>query len=194
MPLSTPCLNTRSHASTNASSSSCDSAVPVLQARVKLRWSGRLLLAVEQLNGIQVPKAAPRVTVPEGGTQLVLPAREPWTRPHHKLRLSTRSPVRQVRLRLRWFALRATEQTSHVRQVSPTTVVRRQNWNDRNQPVAAGRAARRTRRLKTSGLALKPGILVISKKLRLVSIITVAADLFVPPQTRELPPVEFVTK
>lgn len=136
MPLSAPCVNTRSHASTNASSSSCGSAVPVLQARVELRWSGRLLLAVEQLNGIQVLKAAPRVTVPEGGTQLVLPAREPWTRSHHKLRLSTRSPVRQDRLRLRWFALRATEQTSHVRQVSPTTVVRGQNWTDRNQPEA----------------------------------------------------------
>lgn len=83
------------------------------------------------------------VTIPKSGKQLVLPARKPWTRPHHKLRLSTRSPIRQSRLRLRWFALRATEQTSHIRQVSPTTVVRGQNWTDRNQPKTARHSARK---------------------------------------------------
>ena len=54
-------------------------------------------------------------------------------------RHSTRSPVRQDRLQLRWLALRATVQTSHVRQVSPTTVVRRQNWTDRNSLEATFR-------------------------------------------------------
>lgn len=70
-------VSMRDNASREALLASCDAAVSVVQAKVELRWSGRLLLAVEQINGMQVPKAAPRVTVPESGTQLVLPPHKP---------------------------------------------------------------------------------------------------------------------
>lgn len=50
----------------------CSATASVLKASVELRWSGRLLLVVHQLNGIDVPAGAARMTIPEEGTQLLL--------------------------------------------------------------------------------------------------------------------------
>lgn len=56
---------------------SCSAQVSTVRASVQLRWAGRMLLSVNQLNGIDVPPGAARVTVPDGDAQLVLRAGKP---------------------------------------------------------------------------------------------------------------------
>ncbi|WP_447775127.1 hypothetical protein [Variovorax boronicumulans] len=51
---------------------SCDEVLNLIRAEVQLRWSGRWLLAVTEIKGIKVRVDAPRVTIPDDGTQLVL--------------------------------------------------------------------------------------------------------------------------
>lgn len=43
-----------------------------VRAQVQLRWSGRLLLVVKSVNGMNVRDDSPRVTIPDDGTQLIL--------------------------------------------------------------------------------------------------------------------------
>ncbi|GHC88138.1 hypothetical protein GCM10007320_35020 [Pseudorhodoferax aquiterrae] len=57
---------------------SCEVPASVLQAKVQLRWAGRMLLVVERINGVDVPRDAARMTIPDAETQLVLPATKRW--------------------------------------------------------------------------------------------------------------------
>lgn len=50
----------------------CDEVLNLIRAEVQLRWSGRWLLAVKEIKGTRVRVDAPRVTIPDDGTQLVI--------------------------------------------------------------------------------------------------------------------------
>jgi MFS family permease len=52
----------------------CEAPVSVVRAQVQLRWAGRMLLSIEMLNGVQMPREAARVTIPDADTHLALPA------------------------------------------------------------------------------------------------------------------------
>ena len=51
---------------------SCEAQVSKVNGTVQLRWGGRMLLAVERLNGIEVPPGHTRVTISDAEAQLVL--------------------------------------------------------------------------------------------------------------------------
>lgn len=51
----------------------CTEGINFIRAQVQMRWGGRWLLVVKSVNGMNVRDDAPRVTIPDDGTQLVLP-------------------------------------------------------------------------------------------------------------------------
>lgn len=50
---------------------SCDAPVSTVKASVQLRWAGRMLLAVQHLNGIAVPPSHTRLTISDVDAQMV---------------------------------------------------------------------------------------------------------------------------
>lgn len=54
----------------------CSELVNFVRAEVQLRWGGRWLLVVRSINGMQISADAPRVTIPDDGTQLVIPGKK----------------------------------------------------------------------------------------------------------------------
>ncbi|GKS93055.1 hypothetical protein [Acidovorax sp. SUPP2825] len=54
----------------------CSELVNFVRAEVQLRWGGRWLLAVRSINGMHISGDAPRVTIADDGTQLVIPGKK----------------------------------------------------------------------------------------------------------------------